>query len=497
MKVYWTEILDTLKSGRFIPLLGGIFSFFIFIWYIYNNSNPQVLIKDEIFYYFQGKALEKFDFIWFENSSSFLLPFSIAILPIDNITALRILNALLMALSIYFFAKFVQEYVGALITGFSVFLIAINYQIIDVSHLLMSEPLYFLFLFLFLRSYLSSFSTKFTVIRQGVLAGFSILARVSGLNLLFFLAAHVLLTLKKENQRSITEVLKIGIISLVMVVPFLWITDFRTLLNKTAGFVGTGNRISMLLDVVWRFFAPVQLIYAVSFLFALRGIIVRRNTIVNSFLLFIFVFFVTLLFSGAYIFERYLVIPVTFFYVILFYGINHLFESRMNRYVATSLLFLIFASGSLYNLFQKEAPYNMYYLNLPSKSCTELNEFRAGSSLEYRSTPDFSVPPGSQKTYMFIFNIKEKSDLKSDLRKDQLVLSYISDSVDVKVKWKGLTVFRQYQPSAWSRPYVFDLSEIPGDRKYELKLLIKNEWNIGGIGQVLLCDRDFTEKNFL
>ncbi|PIN81612.1 hypothetical protein COV13_00710 [Candidatus Woesearchaeota archaeon CG10_big_fil_rev_8_21_14_0_10_32_9] len=463
---------DTLKEPELIKKINPwiILGLLLILYFFIIIKTPNVLTGDELFYYDQAQNIRGGTLSYFDNTQPFGFPLLIAGLGTDNIMLLRLFNAAIFIIGLYFLYK-ITAHLSNKSAGLLALLIAgLAKFSVQTSTLLLTEPLFVLTTFAATWYFIKTLDDNHT--KNYLFLGFwlilAIQTKITNLVLPIAFALYILAyTPKKFTFKFITTLT----ISLASLIPYLILTQGKFLVEKIAleNTEILPDPLFFIVSTIFYFTIPfIILILFTAFFYKLESKERILTTLALTYLVLLFV-------SKTILFPRHL-FPF-FLFVLPLISISIIKQKERLRIIGLIIvsLFLIINIVTLPQL--PEFDDNNYFFNVPS-NCIQLKNFEIQTG-ENITLPYFAQPTKTLYKYTTTFF--------SDIPLDVISLNYADDFVaqltlDRTDYVQGLLSGTSYS----SKNFYFNNKVSPG--YHTLSISIINSINIGGLGQVLLCE---------
>ncbi len=466
------QILKKIKGWHIAVLAFIIFSAFILV-----NVESGTLTGDEVFYYFQAQNLKEGKLVWFEYTQPIFTPLVLALYPFTDPVILKILfSALLFSLSALVLYLLARKVVNQEVAVIASLIFILHRATINMSGWLYTEALFVLLLLLsfllFYDIYRRDNEKWWKYIALGIVIGLAIQTRVIGFIIpLFFI---VILLLEKWRKLFGKKVIASFVIAGLITLGYIFTNTLNFLSEKSGGLFLLSN-LKSLYDI-----APKYLTLPFIILFVISLFLKHKDE--ERFLLYFIVYYLLLLFLISNIFfPRYLYIIIPFASIF----IAKLFFEKGIKYVAI-VLFVVLIGYTIYSAPNLPGTLSQnYYVQAP-EGCEEIKEFTyscRGHGFEAKvSLPLFDMPVGADCNLRTDFELAEN--------KSYIYIGYIDDygTVFLDGSWKSIQTRDMWVPTI--------LAQNLSKGNHSVSIDIHNGINIGGLGQVLLCD-ELGESKFL
>lgn len=446
-------------------LLGVLF----LIYTLIIIKTPQVLTGDELFYYNQAQNIKQGTLTYFDNTQPFGFPLLLAGFLTDNIMLLRILNALIFTIGLFFLFK-ITAHLSNKTTGFIAILIAgLAKFSIQTSTLILTEPLFVLTTFASIWYFLKTLESNET--KNYLYLGFwmilAIQTKVTNLVIPVALTLYIL----AYNTRKFNYKLLITIgLSLLSFLPYLILTKGKFLAEK------------IIVDNLQIIPNPLLLIISTIFYFTIPFFIMILFTAVfhefreeeKIFTILSLTYIILLLASRTMLFSRHFY-PF-FIFLIPLISISITKQKEIIRIIGFIILamFIIINIVTIPQLPEFEG--NNYFFNIPN-NCIELKDFTTQTGNQV-SLPYFEQKSMTVTTY--------KKTFFSDKPLNVLSINYVDDYV-LNLNIDGYDYISKEPVSNPLQTSTFYLDTIPPGY-HSLEISVINMQNIGGMGQVIICE---------
>jgi len=469
-----------------LSLLLGCFlaAFLLYAFVIVFFGPADRLTGDEIFYFFQAKHLRSGEFVWFEDTQPYLYPVFLALTFLDDITAMRMANAAVMALS-----GVLAGLLGARIAGragfWCVFLLfALHPRTLHLGTSLFVESLFVALQAALLLMYdtwwkkeVPAWSSSLSL---GILLGLVLECRPVGLLLVPPLLVEGIF---QYNRQRIRHLLLILFIAFLLALPY-GLLHASSFLGEKLGAL-SGNlllKCEALIYVVPRYFGlPVLALFLGFSSWRFR---LFRHPVIRYMSLYGFLYFVVTILFDKYFFSRHLY-PLVMLLACLTVASLPFLSSRVRTLFFCCVLAVASWELVMGLKLQPIVYSNSYFFVSDSRSAVDVSSFEVVSGPEQGkivNLPYFSQPNRSRATYRAVINTRHRYEV--------LVISYVSDYVKVQLDGLPLTSNNEGSPF---EPFELEVSVPTG--RHVLDIEIRNNDNIGGMGQVLLSTKDFVEAS--
>ncbi len=432
------------------------------------------LVGDEVFYFFQATKIKSLEFVWFNYTQPPLYTVILALFP-ANIILLRTVNTVITTLSLvlmYLITRGSGRYIRLL----SVFITLITPIYISTTIHLYTESLFLLLLMLlifFYSAYYKNPQNNNLLVSCGLLCLALIVTRsVTPIFLLVLaLAVCINVVINKKPRR----LLILALVALAIgISPLLFSGGFT--INKL-----TTPPPARLHDCI-KVYAILGIPLLTLYLASLGHFVIKKKKYTEheqGLLLLVHIMILGYTLSFPFFkdyFPRYLMVLIPLMYLTITF-----FLFKTNRYfalIAGIVLVLVAITNFSSYLTTPNAEYdNRYYLTTP-KTCVEITnwQYSCGNQQQAIRLPFFAVPEYSWCNFSAKYTANDANNT--------LVINYMSDfayvNIDTTQVGKADSIFHTNLI-----PFMQSISS------HTVTLIVRNEDNIGGIGQVMLCDQNF------
>ncbi len=485
--------LDTKIIPVKFLLVVSIILIFVFVFYFYlifTWLSDDRLYGDEVFYWFQSRAIsEQGKFVNFQNTQPLLFPLVLSLF--DSVNFGRVFNSLLIVLSSIIFVFYLLKNLeinkeNKLLFGvMSLFLFFISPFTTFFAISLHTEAIFTLFFILSLLffSYCRKNQSFKNLILFGIFLGLAMQARITGIVLFIFFLLYLILS-KKFKPRHLTSF----IIALIIFFPYFILGGLQ--------FLGTKGPLTNLaledftLMIVNRSYQALYFWWPFLILIFLGIFYILKTN--NKFGKFHFWFIALLLIFNIltpYSFPRYWFILVPSLVIIICFGFKKLIQVLKGKVYLVLILFLGLFLLQGYTVLKAKALAlpnlyysNQYFLKSPP-DCFEIKESLVVLRSEDASTftkvsfPYFEQPPDMIFEYILSFIPEKNYNL--------LVINYVDDEYALAINEKKII---NWGGNVWGAQLIEH--EFSQDEQAFINILVINHLNIGGIGQILICQKN-------
>jgi len=464
---------EPLKEPEFIKkinpwiVLGLLFIMYVFI----IIKTPYVLTGDELFYYDQAQNLKYGTLSYFDNTQPFAFPLLLAGMGTSNVIILRLINALIFVIGLYFIYKITKHFSNNSAGLLAILIAGLAKFSVQTSTLILTEPLFVLTAFAATWYFIKTLEQDTP--RNYVLLGFwlilAVQTKITNLVLPIAFTLYILAyTPKKFTFKFLTTI----IISLASLIPYLLLTKGKFLIEKVAieNTKILPDPVFFVISAIFYFTIPfVLLVLFTAFFYKIEEKEKILTTLALSYILLLFV-------SKTILFPRHL-FPF-FIFIMPLISISIIKQKERLKILGLIILslFLIINIVTLPQLPEFEE--NNYFFNIPN-NCIELKDFMIQTG-ENVAPPYFAQPTRTTYSYSTTFFTPVPVDVLS--------ISYADDFIQkVTLDNKEYLPNIDFVGSNYAIRFLrFEEKLQPGYHK--LNIVIENTQNIGGIGQVLLCE---------
>lgn len=467
-------------------ILQGIFAFVINSYFSSNR-----LYGDEVFYWFQSRAIrENFQFVNFQNTQPLLFPLILSFF--NSLNLARIFNSFLIILSSIIFIFYLLEnleiqkekvlfYISVILLLFFVSPFTIFFALSLHTEALFT--LFFILALLLFPKVIRVLEIKFLII-FGLILGLAMQTRITGLFLFFYFLFYLLITRQFKLNHLISF-----IIAILIFLPYLSIGGLSFVEAKASPTLALEDFTLTIINRLYQglyFWWPFLILIFLGIL----EIFKTNNDFGKFHFWFALSFFIFSIFIPIF-FPRYWFILLPSFIIFIYFGfqkLNQLFGERVYILIPLFLGLLLLQGYTdlnnkaliLPNLYYK----NQYFLRLPS-DCFEIKELIAVPRNENEnlrqfakiSLPYFEQPVNLPLEYFFYFNSKKTYNF--------LVLNYVDDQYSLAINGEKIVDLKD---GLWE-PQLFEYRFLK-DQPNTVNILVINHSNIGGIGQILICQEN-------
>jgi len=460
-------------------------SLFLYYAFVISGYAPEDrLTGDEIFYYFQAQHLRDGEFVWFADTQPYLYPLFLALTFFDDVTALRMANAAVMALAAVF-----TGLLGARIAGRAGFwgaflLFGLHPRTLQLGTSLFVESLFMLLQAAVFLAY-DAWQGKekpawLSSLGLGILLGLTLECRPVGFLLLPPLALEATL---RHGRKAIPHLFLMFSVAVLFILPYgvfhahiflgekIGETSGRVLLrlwallHEAPGYLGLPVLVLLLGGAAWR----------------LR---IYRRPLVRFLFLYGILFFTVIVLFDRYIFLRHLYPLIMPLACLTVAPLPFLSARHRTLFMGCILGVACWEVGAGLKL-QPVVYSNNYLFVSDPETALDVRDFEviegpeAGRNV---SLPYFSQPNDSRVAYRAVVDTRHGYEA--------VVVSYAADYVKVRVN--GVVVQPGHEGSPF-KPLVIQVPLPAGRHVFDVE--IRNEDNIGGMGQVLLATKDFVDAS--
>jgi hypothetical protein len=471
------------------PVMISLIFFILYGSYILFFS-PSYITWDELFFF--DKGIRFFENFFHTQQVGLLSSLIIFLSPIKNIVFIRILFAGFAAAGLYFYYEFIKQKHSEKAALYATILLALGSSIFNVVSLFFTESLFFFILALLLWYYgkTKEWKRKESVILASIFACL-ILTRIVGV----FVLVYFLYDFYKH--RKIKPFLALIISMIVFSLYYLIIGGYRFVFSLKMRSGATLTELNpnveslltpeYLIKVIGQTFqsSPNYLLFVIIVALVWYAIWMFKENWGYLFTIITYMLLFTQFYSFIILFERHYFFIFPFLFILIGIGLS-LIETKWLRRTIMGLLIVFILLGTLGSITyrvnefsQSENKYPHFYQTSP-EGCVDLrNEWRVSNNeiSEVKNLPQVQQTWDSTFTYEFMFSPEQ--DYSS------LTLQYISSKVSTRVNGDLL----QAKPGELFGPIVYEYFFKPGE-KYLISLEVYNNFDMGGVGQVLVCEKD-------
>jgi len=444
-----------------VLILLFIVAFAVFSVFLVSKQSPDLLFSDEVFYYFQAVNISHGDFVWFDDTQPYFYPLFLSIFALVNfdVTLMRFSSAIFLSLASILLFVIVRRKFSFKESLLSFALFIFLGETIFYSSLLYTEAL---FIFLMLAGYF--FYSRYIETEKKpdyyafiLILSLSFITRTAGFFLIIVYTAHLLMLKRHYDLRGF-------IVPFVFFVPYILLGGMNFIFEKTINAISVSDYFDFYRGV---------LIY--SFFFAFLALISFSNSDSRTKLLKFSVlgYFLAMVLSSSILYHRYLFVAVPALVILISLFFFQL-ENKTGKFVFAAFIILNFAFACFYVYnYSFPADVNKYYFE--ESGCYNVESLYSSCEGKYISLPYFSQSSGSSCDYSF--------EINAESGYSEFVFGYPSNGIELYVDNK--LVFDC--SSGQIGPAFFPFNLAAG--QHEINFTITNPNNIGGLGQLLLCNR--------
>jgi len=418
-----------------------------------NYWNSDRVFGDEVFYYFQAQGINQGEFKWFSVTQPLLLPVVLSLLH-SNIILMRLTMSLFIALSCALLFRIARKLFSVKTAFFSVLLFASLPLTTMYASLLYTESIFVFLLLSLLYLFLFFKKDSLYYVLSGVLLGLLMQARMIAV---FFIPILIFLVFFKGWDRKHFYSM---FISLLIFLPYFFLGGFKFFSEKSSLFSAS--------LAPFEIYFGLKYIGLIFFALAIYSFLVPNKKLRWAKTIILFYFISLLLISKGFLFRYFF--PAFPFISLM---IASLIENK-KKLVSYSLIALFFMSA-FYGIYlsgdTKMQFTNFLFLNPPA-DCIEINSFQNTCVGQEVNLPFFGQDSNTICSYSSSFDSESESNL--------IFISYLDDKavlyLDNELVGKASDPFRRH---------IFYKTISSG--KHSLLITLENFYNIGGIGQVLIC----------
>ena len=428
---------------------------------IISHIPADKIYGDEVFYFHQALKIREGKFMNFQNTQPLLYPLFLSLFINASPFFLRLLNVFLLIISLVLLFYYSKRFSNLALLVVLVF--GFNSLILLLTSTLYTEILFFVFLFLSFIVFENIKNSKKILpwIGFGIILGLACQTRVTGLILFMFFLFYILLKDKFQFHHFLCF-----LTMFLVLLPWFLVGGWNFLIEKQIGsYFDIVGPIKSILKYWW----PLTPFLFFGFYTAIK----QKKEDLNMILLFCLVCMVILISFTGVMFERHFSIVFPFLSIISIIGVEKIINKNYKKAIKIIVfVFLIFLLGfyiffSFKNFKTPDQVYSQhFYLKIPD-NCIEIKKWEVdGKMIEL---PVFDQQ--GEKIY--------STTIKLDKNYSKIVLLYADDYGRLNI---NNTFFNFNDPFV---PKVFKFDFVEGI--WRIELMINNVINIGGIGQVLIC----------
>ncbi|MFT4304393.1 MAG: ArnT family glycosyltransferase [Candidatus Woesearchaeota archaeon] len=459
--------LTKLYSIKSITSIFFLLTFFLLIYSVLIFNAKPILSWDEPFYYYQAQSLRDGNFVNFQNTQPIAYPLILSLFNTNNIIFLRLLSSIAAVLGLYVLFLLVKELFNNKIAFFSVLLLGSSKLFVHFAVTIQTEA--FLFLFMML-----SFYFFFRVLKNkkisdyiylGIFFGLSIQTKVQALIIPLILSGYLIYNSPKTffSLKYFYALL----ISLIIFIPYFLIGGINFLHEKVTisrGISGMGlmSMIALLSYLTIYFFILLFLC------------LIRLKISGHKRLFYLFpIFYIIVLFLPATIIFSHHFFPILPFLLVII--VSHFFDEKNKLFRVISFVMVILLIFSNARVISDLPRYhlNSIHVDIPD-DCINFKELYINNTIPIK-LPIFDQPSYSYVSYYTNFTLLES--------KGYMIFNYLDDHI------KNVSINDNIITEIWfAGSGLFIIAKEFGPGEYNLSFEIENVYNIGGIGQLLICD---------
>jgi len=472
-----------IKKVNIYVVLGFLFIFYLAV----IGTLPSDLLDDEVFYYTQAQNMRDGELLYFENTQPLLYPAILAVTFSDNIFILRILNAIIMMGALFLLYKVAKQYFSESVSLLTICLVGVNIFTVTLATRLFTEGLFLIFMFLAFLSFdrLQSKPTLKEFILFGVWMGLAIESRTVGVLLpfIFFLLLFTKNIPKLFPKRIDYRYIYALGVSLLLLVPYLLAGGKKFIIEKLSA-----DSISYF--AFWKYnheiVVSLFVILPIVLLIFLVPVFINGKYSKYHKFLWLAVFYAIPVYILVFpLFRRHFFPSLVLLLMLVAYGVEILLVKLKKSRVISYLLYAIIIGILIYSIiipFTK--PFNFYrlqYINPVPDYCIDIGNgwnYSDNFTKEVIDFPKFDQL-GTGNLYAFKFAHYNKT-ITIDEEYKYLIIGYVSywGEIFANDKKIGEIIIDDVN--------IIDFNETG---TIDLYMHIKNNINIGGVGQVLLCKK--------
>lgn len=423
------------------------------------------LVGDEVFYFFQAQALLLGELRWFSETSTLLWPLVLAPLSFSPLAG-RALSISLGVLLILFFFSWVQTRESKKFALVATLVLLSHPQLLAIFTSLYSEGLALLLivgLFYLVEQYLDKFKsgreTRLAALSIGALFGCLLLARFSAITLAVYPLARLLLNAGglRDKFRGGLELVASLALGFCLLLLWLWYSGNNLFQIKTQG--PDIGLIVQALEQLPSYFSTSLLVLGCL------GLVLHPRAWASKVMLASLLAGLLTISSVHQLFPRYL------FFLLLPLALTtaQLLQKLPRSLIGAALILQLYFSFTGWS-YPGGGRWNRYFISFPG--CKNIERVLGSCAPFNFRLPIFNQPNFSVCAYQFPAETLYANSF--------LYLAYVDDQGEVFVDGEFKGNFSAFNPG------IVDLKAAPG--LAEVVVTVSNSINIGGLGQVLLCD---------
>jgi hypothetical protein len=498
------SMVDRLK-----PVHVVLFCFILYSWISIVKTPAHILLDDEVFYFFQAKAMARGEFILFDKTNPYLFPLLLSVFSELPLMFLRFLPAFFMSLAMGIYFHLLQKHVSRITAFFATFILILHYRVIEYGVQLYTEGLLLVFLFLVFDKTLDILDEKSSwknFILLGVYMGLSLEVKPMIPLVPFFFVIWILW--RSRGQYKI-KLIGATMISVTLYAPYYLfnsVTYFKDKLNFVFNFDEIINRAFLFTDQVGVVFTVILMMAIINFF---KGASLKQKEIFRGIVSFTILYILFVIFALKYVFSRYFLLCLPAGALLIAECV--LYESYQDRkrsriVAAYFILFLFFLLS--YVRWIPEYDKNIHVLpgyvgrHMALEDARQIyTHSRVFFLPNYKPDMVRAIPivnnDGGRRLKLPVFDQSNHTIAKYEFcfyvptpSYRYIFFSHVCDRM--KVELDGKILSEDWDASAFV-PYQINLAQPLSIGLHRLTLYIMNENNIGGIGQVFLLEKDISK----
>ncbi|MFT4311209.1 MAG: glycosyltransferase family 39 protein [Candidatus Woesearchaeota archaeon] len=421
---------------------------------------PNKLVGDEVFYYNQAQHIKQFELVDFDRTQPYGYSLFLALSIFENLYYLRFLTALLLILTLYFLYLLIKQKRDEKTAKITTIIVGTTFMFVNYSILLFTESIYLLSTLASIYYLEKSIKTKqnkhYLLLTLSLILVLQI--KIAGLVNLFVLVTYLLVEKRKEINTKIISSFSLSIISLI---PYIIQTNALFLQEK----IFSHNFFLNILE----YYYLIDQIGLVAFILIITSLLFykpKENE--KIFIYFAALYALILVLSQTYWIDRH-ILP-TYFFVVIIASIG-LCQKPITK-LKKIIIILLILTNIFYMSYIPKTDGSSFYTEIP-KGCINPQVYIGSEPI---NQPYFSQEARTFQNYKtnFYFNQTNMT----------IFISYVSDQVTSFVlNDKDLT----QNISVLS--FEDNIINVEVNQSYHnLSFLIMNPSNIGGFGQLLICE---------
>jgi len=448
-------------SAHFLPAVIVLLSILVCLYRL--SQEPNALLSDELFPFFQAMSLREGSLKWFEFTQPFLYPALLAALPGKGVFVFRMFSLVMCLFAAWVMYRLQEKHCSESAALLCPALFLVNSAVIRASTLVLPDMVLTVAIVLSFGLYLKIYDERHATLRDSVvlasLLGCSSLVALEGLLFSFFF----LWSLNRRGAFSLRNLLY----SIAIILSFLlfYVTVSKTYLFGNVPLSALVQPRELRTDILIDNLGPATFLL---FGIAVLGSSLRPVSIISGKLILFIAASIIVLDPSPEAKQFIVLVPFA-----CFSAADAALEATGGRRAIIACCLLLYFAYSVYGLVKYQPGSTSTFLLEPQKNnCEEISSIIASCSGKQVKLPFLSLRPNQTCDFAFRSRVRMPEAI--------IVINYIDDKAKISINGKIYSHDNPNSPAVVRfRPRFNDFND--------LSLSVTNSSGLGGIGQILIC----------